>query len=171
VLKIEELTKSHNRKNFDCGNDDLNNYLKNIARQHIMKGISKTFVLIDDNDSKAIMAYMTLVACEVLIKEMPHNWKKKYPKHVLPAVKLARLAVLLEQQRKGYGELLIIDSIKKTIDVSNNLGIVGLFVDAKNKEAKAYYEQFGFISLPDQMNNLFLPLSTLIELMKDDIKK
>jgi len=167
VLKIEELTKFHNRKNFDCGNDDLNNYLKNIARQHITKGISKTFVLTDDNDSTTVIAYMTLIACEVMTKEMPNHWKKKYPKHAIPVVKLARLAVSLEQQRKGYGELLLIDAINKTIDVSSNLGIVGLFVDAKNKEAKIYYERFGFISLPDQLNNLFLPLSTLIELMKE----
>ena len=166
MLKIEELTKFHNRKLFDCGNDDLNNYLKNIARQHITKGISKTFVLIDENDPTTIIAYMTLIACEVITKEMPDNWRKKYPKHAIPAVKLARLAVLLKQQRKGYGELLLINAIKKTIDVSSNLGVVGLFVDAKSKEVKSYYEQFGFICLPEKLNNLFLPLSTLIKLNK-----
>ncbi len=39
----------------------------------------------------------------------------------------------------------------------------GFFVDARNKNAKAYYEQFGFIPLPDRPLELFLPLATLQE--------
>jgi hypothetical protein len=34
-------------------------------------------------------------------------------------------------------------------------------VDAKDNKAKAYYEQFGFIQLPDNPLELFLPLATL----------
>jgi|GEM_PF-1115761 len=41
------------------------------------------------------------------------------------------------------------------------MGVAGLFVDAKHEQAKAYYNQFAFISMPDQLNNLFLPLATL----------
>jgi len=41
------------------------------------------------------------------------------------------------------------------------MGIAGLCVDAKHEQAKAYYKQFGFISLPEQLNNSFLPLSTI----------
>jgi len=41
------------------------------------------------------------------------------------------------------------------------MGIAGLFVDAKHQPAKAYYQQFGFLSLPEQLDNLFMPLSTL----------
>ncbi len=47
------------------------------------------------------------------------------------------------------------------LNVSSSIGIAGLFVDAKHERAKAYYEQFGFISLPEQLDNLFLPLQTL----------
>jgi hypothetical protein len=34
-------------------------------------------------------------------------------------------------------------------------------VDAKNQKAKGYYEQFGFISLPDEPLELFFPNATL----------
>ena len=158
-LKIEVLSKKHYRSEFNCGNEDLNYFLKNIARQHIRKGISKTFVLVNRNSSSKIIAYMTLVVCEILTTKIPHDWKKKYPQ-IIPAARLARLAVSLEQQRQGYGELLITDAIQKTLKVSEQMGITGLFVDAKHEEAKTYYEQFGFISLPEQLNNLFLPIST-----------
>lgn len=51
--------------------------------------------------------------------------------------------------------------MQKTLTVSYTLGISGLFVDAKHEQAKAYYSQFNFISLPEQLDNLFLPLSTI----------
>lgn len=104
---------------------------------------------------------MTLVVCEIYTNDIPHNWKKKYPAKI-PAAKLARLAVLESEQRKGYGELLLVDAMKKTLNVSNSIGLAGLFVDAKHEQAKTYYSQFGFLSLPNQLDNLFLPLSSLL---------
>jgi predicted GNAT family N-acyltransferase len=162
-LKIEVLSKTHNRNIFDCGDTELNYYLQKIARQHITKGISKTFVLVNVETPTEIIAYMTLAVCEIHTDKIPHNWKKKYPNKI-PAAKLARLAVSENQQRKGYGELLVIDAIQKTLNVSNSLGIAGLFVDAKHEQAKKYYNQFSFISLPEQLDNLFLPLQTLTKI-------
>ena len=160
-LKIEVLSKTHDRTDFDCGNRELNHYLQKIARQHITKGISKTFVLINTANPTKIIAYMSLVVCEIYATNIPHRWKDKFPNKI-PAAKLARLAVSENEQRKGYGELLVVDAMQKTLSVSNSIGIAGLFVDAKHEQAKAYYSQFGFLSLPNQLDNLFLPLSSLV---------
>ena len=157
---IQTLTKAHNRNAFDCGDEALNVFLQKIARQHNEKGLSKTFVLIDSRYPADIIAYMTLVVCEVLADEIPHQWKKKYPQRI-PAAKLARLAVSHEQQRKGYGQLMLIDALQKTSNVSYAMGIAGLFVDAKHAQAHGYYQQFGFLALPEQLDNLFMPLSTI----------
>ena len=160
TLTIETLSKAHNRNAFDCGNQALNHFLQKIARQHSEKGLSKTFVLIDAEQPTDIIAYMSLVVCEVLAEDIPHQWKNKYPKRI-PAAKLAKLAVAHHQQRKGYGEVLLIDAMQKTLNVAYKMGIAGLFVDAKHEQAKAYYHQFGFISLPEQLDNLFLPITTI----------
>jgi len=162
TINIEPLTKAHNRIGFDCGDQALNHFLQKIARQHMGKGLSKTFVLIDTEQPTEIIAYMSLVVCEVLTEDIPHQWKKKYPSRT-PAAKLAKLAVSIDQQRKGYGETLLIDAIQKTLNVSKTMGLAGLFVDAKHKQAKTYYQQFGFLSLPEQLDNLFMPLSTIDE--------
>jgi len=166
TLNIEPLTKAHNRTGFDCGDEALNQFLQKTARQHMDKGLSKTFILIDEGNSAEIIAYMTLVVCEVLADDIPHQWKKKYPRRI-PAAKLAKLAVSADQQRKGYGETLLIDAMQKTLSVSNAMGIAGLFVDAKHQQAKAYYHQFGFIGLPDQLDKLFIPLSTIAKSLKN----
>ena len=159
-MTITPLAKAHDRASFDCGGTTLNHFLQKTARQHMKKGLSKTFVLIDDAKPECIIAYMTLVACEVHAEHIPHQWQKKYPK-IIHAAKLAKLAVSIKQQRKGYGQILLIDAMQKTLNVSQSMGVAGLFVDAKHSQAQAYYEQFGFIGLPDQLNNLFLPLATI----------
>ncbi len=159
-LRIESLTKIHNRTEFDCGNQALNTFLQTTARQHNDKGLSKTFVLCRDNNQSYIIGYMTLVVCEVLADDIPHTWQKKYPRRI-PAAKLAKLAISSDYQQQGYGEILLIDAIQKTLTASKSIGLSGLFVDAKDKQAKAYYQRFGFIALAEQLNNLFIPLATL----------
>lgn len=99
---------------------------------------------------------------------LTEDWKKKFPK-VIPAAKLARLAVGLTFQKKGFGKILLIDAMQKTINVSMEMGVVGLFVDAKHEAAKNYYLQFGFLSLPDRLQNLFLPLATIKKTFLDII--
>jgi len=53
--------------------------------------------------------------------------------------------------------------MEKCIEIFNTAGGVGLFVDAKDQAAKCYYEQFGFVSLPSNELELFLPVRTIQE--------
>jgi len=160
MLKIERLSRNHDRSGFDCGNDVLNQYLGKIARQHLNKGISRTFVLIDENIPTEILGFFTLASCEIFVEKLPRKYAKKFPSKA-PAAKLARLAVAKDRQRQGLGTHMMINAIERVIMVSQHLGIIGFFVDAKDNDAKVYYEQFGFIPLPDNPLELFLPLATL----------
>jgi GNAT superfamily N-acetyltransferase len=160
MLKIETLGRDHDRSGFDCGNDALNQYLGKNARQHLNKGISRTFVLVDEKMPTEILGFFTLASCEIYVEKLPRKYAKKYPSKA-PAAKLARLAVAKDRQRQGLGTHMMINAIERVIRVSQNLGIIGFFVDAKDNEAKAYYKQFGFIPLPDNPLELFLPLTTL----------
>ena len=76
-------------------------------------------------------------------------------------MKLARLAVSKNMQRKGLGAHMIINAMDRVLRVAEHLGIIGFFVDAKDAEAAMYYKQFGFIPLPDNPLELFLPLATI----------
>lgn len=51
----------------------------------------------------------------------------------------------------------------KFIEIFNSAGGMGLFVDAKDQQAKRYYEQFGFVALPSNELELFLPVKTILE--------
>lgn len=63
-MKIETITKQHDRKNFDCGHEELNNYLRSTARQSDTKRSTRTWVLVDDDVPTAILGYITLVPSE-----------------------------------------------------------------------------------------------------------
>jgi len=160
MLKLEELSRKHDRTKFDCGVNELNQYLKNTARQHIVKGVSRTFVLLDEEISSEILGFYTLVFCEISVKELPSKYAKKY--HLkAPAAKLARLAVAKKYQRQKLGTYMMVNAIERTLLISKNIGIIGFFVDAKDGSVKKYYEQFGFIPLPENRLQLFLPLTKI----------
>jgi ribosomal protein S18 acetylase RimI-like enzyme len=160
VPRIDALTREHDRTGFDCGVAELNVYLKSTARQHGDKGVSRTFVL-TDNDSPAILGFFTLALCEVVADKLPAGLVKKYPQHNLPAVRLARLAVSRKQQGKKFGELLLSEAVHRTVLIAEQAGVIGLFVDAKNNSARSFYERYGFASLPNQPYHLFLPIKTI----------
>lgn len=160
MLKIEPLGRQHDRAGFDCGSSELNNYLRSTARQHLERGLSRTFVLIDEKAPTSIVGFFTLTSCEIRVETLPVKYAKKYP-HRAPAAKLARLAVQVEKQRQGLGSLMMVDAMQRIIAVAEHLGVIGFFVDAKNDKAQVFYKQFGFLELPDNPLELFLPIATL----------
>ena len=161
--QFEELNRSHNRAGFDCGVEELNTFLKNLARQNFKKGLSRTFVLTEKSIPKEILSFYTLSIFEINAQKLPEKFVRKY-KGNIPAVKIARLAVAKGVQNQGIGRNMMIDAVIRTLKISENAGIIGLFVDAKNQGTKEYYQKFGFIPLLDKGLTLFLPLKTLLHL-------
>lgn len=162
ALSIQRLCQGHDRAGFDCGSDPLNRYLKETARQHGERGISRTFVLVDDESQKPhpILGFYTLSLCQISGEEIPAAIMKRLPRMV-GGVKLGRLAIAKGQQRRGFGKVLLADAFKKCLEVSAQAGGIGLFVDAKDDAAKNYYEQFGFVSLSPDPLQMFLPMETV----------
>lgn len=162
MLEIVPLSREHDRAGFDCGVAELNLFLRATARLHGEKGISRSFVLVDNDAPFIILGFFTLTLCEIAFDQLPKSHAKKLPKHGLPAVRLARLAVALRYQKKGYGELLLADAVYRTVLISEQAGGIGLFVDAKGARARSFYDRYGFVYLPGNDNRLFLPLKTLL---------
>ncbi len=162
--KIELLAKSHDRDGFDCGSEPLNLFLKQTARQHAERGISRTFVLVDEDAaaSKPILGYFSLNICQIKSESLTPGEAKKLPRDV-SGVRLGRLAVAKACQRQGIGEKLLVAAMGKFMEIFNTAGGIGLFVDAKDQDAKRYYEQFGFVSMPSNELELFLPVKTIHE--------
>jgi GNAT superfamily N-acetyltransferase len=63
-------------------------------------------------------------------------------------VLLARLAVDEREHGHGLGAALLRDAMSRTLLVSEEVAVRVLFVDAKDDEARAFYEHFGFEQAP-----------------------
>ena len=83
----------------------------------------------------------------------------------MPVVLLGRLAVDQTAQGQGLGETLLLDALKRCLDLSQQLGVHAVEVVAIDSQAKAFYEKYGFVPLLDQELHLFLPLTTVAALL------
>lgn len=154
-MQVLPLTGSHDRNGFDCGRQDLNAWLRQVARQHQDKGLSKTFVAVLDDAPDRICGYYALTLTELEHRHLPEAWRKKLPRRI-PGVRLGRLAVDKHYQGKGLGELLLVDALTRARRIYSEAGGIGLFVDAIDEEAAGYYRRFGFEASPDNPLLLFL---------------
>ena len=161
MLSIQPLTGRHDRSEFESGSAPLDAWLRQTARQHQRRGISKTFVAVADDAPSRILGFYALTACEVLTEELPPDLAKKLPRKI-PGIRLGRLAVDHSVQGQGLGELLLMDAIERATRVLEQVGVHALFVDAKDERAAAFYRKYGFRPLPSDPLRLVLPLDLLL---------
>lgn len=155
-MRVLPLTGSHERQGFDCGRQELNDWLRQVARQHQDKGLSKTFVAVRETEPARICGYYAMTLAELENRHLPDAWRKRLPRRI-PGVRLGRLAVDRQYQGKGLGALLLVDALTRARRIHAEAGGIGLFVDALDEQAAAYYRRFGFGAAPDNPLLLFLP--------------
>ena len=154
-MQVLPLAGSHERQGFDCGRHELNDWLRQVARQHQEKGLSKIFVAILEEVPETICGYYALTLAELESQHLPDAWRKKLPRRI-PGVRLGRLVVDRQYQGKGLGELLLVDALTRAQRIYTEAGGIGLFVDAIDERAAEYYRRFGFEASPDNPQLLFL---------------
>jgi len=161
-MRFETLnTKGHDRKNFDCGVEALNQYLQKYANQDQKRGLTKIYVLLEGN---TIVGYYSISAHSVMRDNLPGDIKIAGYGEV-PFLLLGRLAVDKQYQRQGYGDALIFHAFKMTMETAEKIGILGMIVDAKNDEVISFYEGFGFKRLKTTETRLVLPITALSKLL------
>jgi GNAT superfamily N-acetyltransferase len=155
MMRVRALTGDHDRQRFDCGRPELNDWLRQVARQHQEKGLSRTFVAVGEEAPTIIHGYYALTLAELENRHLPDAWRKKLPRRI-PGVRLGRFAVDRLSQGKGLGELLLVDALIRARRIHAEAGGIGLFVDALDERAAGYYRRFGFDASPDNPLLLFL---------------
>jgi len=162
--KIEPLGKKHNRVVFSCGDEALDTYLKKRASQEAKKKIATTFVMVDSQTS-AVIGYYTLSATSILLADLSDQTTKKLPNYPhVPATLLGRLAIDGRYQARGYGELLIIDALRRALQATTEVASYAVVVEAINERARSFYEQYEFCAFSDRKLRLFLPMKTIADL-------
>ena len=161
-MEFEQLQSlKHNRKDFDCGVEALNQYLQKVANQDQKRNLTKIYVLAEDEE---IIGYYSISAHSVMRDYLPEDIKPGAYKDI-PFLLLGRLAVDNRHQGKGYGDTLILHAFRTTMEAAEKVGILGIIVDAKDEKAASFYEGFGFRRLSGTENRLVLSISAISELI------
>lgn len=153
------LTKDHDRNSFDCGVPALNDYLQKYALQNQKKHAARTYVAACGN---RIVGYYSLAYGLVSVEEAPQSVRSGLPRHPIPVLLLARLAVDSSEQRSGLGAALLKDALLRTIQAAEIAGLRAVLVHAKDDSAKRFYAKFGFEPSPTDAYHLFLRLSDIL---------
>lgn len=154
-------SKKHRREDFDCGVESLNKYIKKIASQDLKRKAATVFVLID-SVTENVIGFYTLSSFSLELTEIESVVAKKLPRYpLLPATMLGRLAVDKNYKGKGFGELMLIDAMKKSYQASQQIASVALLVEAINEQAVSFYQKFGFVSFQSSRERLYLPMKTI----------
>jgi GNAT superfamily N-acetyltransferase len=89
-----------------------------------------------------------------MIQKLPPSYSN------LPTILLGRLAVDKREKEKGFGAILLMDALKRCVDISKSLGVLAVIVDPFDENAIRFYKKYGFILIPSN-NKMFIPIKTI----------
>ena len=159
----EPISRTHDRKSFDCGNEDLNKYLRQYARQNHVSGGAKTFVAVSPSDPSRVLGFYTISPGAMDFSQAPPELTKKLGRYDVPIFRLGRLAVDLSIQGKGLGGDLFLAAAERALKVASEIGGVAIVIDAKDEVAANWYGRFGAVPMMDDPLSLVLPLAVIAE--------
>jgi GNAT superfamily N-acetyltransferase len=152
-LDPQPLANEHRINGFDCGVGSLDIWLVKHARAALGAGSARTYVVMDSKQER-VVGYHALSFASIEHDEATERARKGMPKHQVPAVLLARLAVDKSVQGEGLGAFLLRDAMARAVSVAEQAGIRILLVHALNDTARSFYEHFGFKPSPSDPMNL-----------------
>jgi GNAT superfamily N-acetyltransferase len=124
-------------------------------------GSARTYVVVDEEQDR-VVGYYALTVASLEREEVTGRAARGMPRHPIPAMLLARLAVDESVQGGGVGAMLLADAMQRTLLVAEETGIRLLLVHAVNEDARSFYLHYGFeVSPSDPMN---------LQLLTKDIK-
>lgn len=160
------ISKAHDRASFDCGEAELNAFLRRHARQSHEKGGAKTFVATPVDDGKRVLGFYSLSPASVDYTRTPALVKKGLARYDVPVFRLGRLAVDRTVRGQGLGGQLLLAAGRRCLRAAVEVGGVALLIDAKNERVAGWYESYGALPLLDAPQSLLLPLVTVEAALK-----
>ena len=160
------IEKHHDRKNFDCGQPELNSFLARYARQSHEQGVSKTYVALDAGDQTTILGFYTLSPAQVEFHRVPELARPGGGRYPVGGFRLGRLAITTAMQGSGLGGQLIVAAAVRCLRASAEVGGTAMMIDAKDERAADWYRSYGAVPLNDAPLSLLLSYSMLQAALK-----
>jgi GNAT superfamily N-acetyltransferase len=150
-LVVRRLLATDDRSGFQSGNVDLDRFFQRFAGQNQFRHhVGTTWVALTRGH---IVGFATVSAAQLEVGLLPEKARKRLPAYPLPVLRLARLAVSNQAQGAGVGRALLRAVFTLAWRMADDLGCIGIVVDAKS-EAIGFYETLGFQELEHRQGGL-----------------
>jgi GNAT superfamily N-acetyltransferase len=136
IRRLEELDDT---ARFDCGDEALNNYVRQHAWTNQQKiSIGVTYVATDESAPRSVLGYFTLARSSIGRDHLPKKYVRGLPTYDLPLILLARLAVDKRFSGKGLGHALLAEALKIALHVADEVGCRCVITEAYREKAGWY---------------------------------
>ncbi len=162
-LEPVKLGRHHRTAEFTSTDSAINTWVRQYARQNQDRDAVVVMVIAPESDPNEIAGLYGLSAASLSIDETPPPIGKRLPRHPVPCVLLARLAVSEEHQQQGLGQQLLQHAALKCIELAESVGIVALLIHAKSDELVEWYRRNlpGIESSPSDPRHLIISIATM----------
>lgn len=178
---ISDLIDNNIVNSFDCGNNLVNDYLKNNALKDESNNTRSTTIYYDD---KQIVSYYTMSTSIIEVKtsydrkifnELHSLPEDNNQNIVLPSVEISWFGVSKKYQYNHNGGRMILDIFEKVIQMRHafNFGLIGIVVNSL-PEAIEFYTRYSFrylhynydeTNLMPKLYPLFADINSIVEIM------
>jgi GNAT superfamily N-acetyltransferase len=157
-MHIERLAAHHDVLRFESGVKALDDWLRDHAMANQDRDLSRTFVLVDDNDLVGpIVGFYWLTMGGVSRTDLPKGYRHGLPDVSIGMALLGRLAIAASRQEEGLGRDLLVAAIEHAASASRHVAARFIAVDPIDDSARDFYRHFGFRDVPgDLQGRMFL---------------
>lgn len=141
------LDRRHVLSEFTCGERSLDIWLSDHARAAAGAGSAQPYVVSDARQGR-VVGYYALTVASIEHRDATPRIARGMPRHAIPVVLLARLAVDRSVQGRGIGAFLLRDAMTRTVGLSRHAGVRALVVHALGGSARDFYLRHGFERSP-----------------------
>jgi len=131
-LLFKIIDKSFKIDDFNCGDDDINYFLKNLAIPNQYRKLSNTYIFyIEEN--KRVVAYFSILASQLNTGDA-----RIYGIDKIPIVLLGRMGVDKKFRGNNIGRTMINIAVKKALEASKLIACRLLLIET-SLDMKSYY--------------------------------
>lgn len=161
------MKEGDQHSHFQCGEHALDDFFARHALPNSQMSIGKTFVVRSQSEQgeTLIKGFYTLSMASLRSKDLQDVIEARLPRYPMPVALIGRLAVSTQAQGQGLGGTLLVDALDRIAQASEQLGCLGVIVDAKTAAAMSFYEHYGFVPLSEEgwPRRMFMPIDTVYQ--------
>ena len=147
-LKVVRLSKVYDLSKFDCGDKDINEFLKQDALIYQDKKITTTTLFIYNEE---VIGFFSAAADSIKLKleEKQNHTIQDKPIQEFPAIKIARIGRDIKYKKQDVGSTILKWAIGYILECSNLIAVRFVTVDSYPTKV-TWYAQFKFVRNLDE---------------------